>query len=81
MATFSVDGQDIGGGSFDVRKIGALVPVSAEMAMDYGVIPDTRTHVPPSRWTRLRWWWSERRYDGRMRVASWVAGFDVTDRD
>lgn len=43
---------------FTVQKIGYTMPISAEVAMDHGLIPDTRPPAPkPSLRRRLRWWW------------------------
>lgn len=61
-------------------KVGFSMSVSTDMAMDYGLIPDTRPPRPlPSRWQRLRWTWRDKRQSARMRLASWIAGFDVED--
>lgn len=52
------------------RKVGAVVPISRELAMDYGLLPDTRPPHPRLRWrTRLRWWWHDRVHDARHALA------------
>lgn len=64
-----------------VTKYGAYVPITDDMAMDYGLIPDTRPPVRYSRRLRLRWW-RQRKVDAvRMRVGSWIAGVDLSERD
>lgn len=65
----------------NVRTVSHVMPISAGLAMDYGLIPDTRPPVKISRWDRLRWRWRDRRSAARLRLASWIAGFDVTDTD
>jgi hypothetical protein len=40
-----------------VKKMQALIPISYELLMDLGVIPDTRPpRKPPTRRERFRWW-------------------------
>lgn len=64
-----------------VIKHAAYLPVSDELLMDAGVIPDTRppVHIP---WrSRLRWRISERRERVGRKVGGWIAGVDLTERD
>lgn len=65
-----------------VHKASAYVPISDELAMEYGLIPDTRPPLPPpSLRTRLRWRISAL----RERLAGWlcrvVAGYEMDHRD
>ena len=63
-----------------VQKIGHMIPISTEMAMLCGLIPDTRPPAPPpSRRTRFRWWRQDLVRTSRMRLASWIAGFNVDE--
>lgn len=64
----------------NVRKIGHMVQISRDLAMDYGLIPDDRpAPPPPTRRQRFRWWRQDRLRRVRMQLASWIAGFDVED--
>lgn len=56
------------------RKPSLLVPISTEMAMEYGLIPDTRQAVVITRRTRLRWWRQDKIRRTRLRLGEWVAG-------
>ncbi len=54
------------GSKIEVVKFGHVLPISEDMAMDYGIIPDTRPPLPPlPHRTRLHWWlrewWSDHR--------------------
>lgn len=63
----------------NVQKWGAFLPFSEEMLMDHGLIEDTRPVYVPSRWQRVknaRAAWS---HSVRMKIASWIAGFDVEE--
>jgi hypothetical protein len=64
-----------------VTKFGHVMPVSEEILMNEGLIPDTRPPVPLSRRLRFRWWWRARVDGARLRVGSWVAGVDLSERD
>lgn len=44
-----------------VVKHQAFVPVSYELLMDVGAIPDTREHKPIPRRLRFRWWRARKR--------------------
>jgi hypothetical protein len=66
---------------WEVKKIAYTIPISTEMAMDCGLIPDTREPVKISRRRQWRWRFGDWRWRRRMRLASWVAGFDVENRD
>lgn len=62
---------------FDVKYYAAHIPVSNELLMDYGLLPDTR---PPTVYTRrqhLRWAAQARVRRIRLRLGSWVAGEDL----
>lgn len=70
--------------AFDMRsvtKVSHTVPISEGMAMDYGLIPDTRPPVVISRRTRFRWWRQDKARSTRMGLASFIAGFDVENGD
>jgi len=63
-----------------VQKFAAYIQVSEELAMDYGLIPDTRPPPPPVPWRRrLRW----RVFELRERFARWafrrIAGYDMPE--
>lgn len=66
---------------FMVVKQSAVLPVSDELLMDEGVIPDTRPPLKVGWRTRFRWWLSP----SRERFGRWlggkIAGVDLTDRD
>lgn len=65
-----------------VHKMASYMVVSDELLMDAGLIPDTRPPAPPpSRRTRLRWWWTAWRERVGRRVGSWIAGIDLTGDD
>jgi hypothetical protein len=54
--------------------------VHRDLLMDYGLIPDDRPPRPrPSRRTRLRWWWRDKRVNGRERVALKIAPWLTPD--
>ena len=57
-----------------IRKVAMEVPLSTEMAMDYGLIPDTRPPVIISRRTRFRWWRQTQVSLVRTTLGEWVAG-------
>lgn len=59
---------------FDVKRYAALIPVSEELLMEYGVIPDTRPPVVIPWRHRVRWAFSEFRHRVGLRVGSWIAG-------
>jgi hypothetical protein len=60
-----------------VTKAVSFVSLSDELAMEYGLIPDTSPPVVlPLRW-RIR----IRINALRMRLGSWVAGVDLRDED
>lgn len=63
----------------NVTKIAYTLPISREMAMDYGLIADDRPPYVPTRRERFRWWRQARARRARMKLASWIAGFDVED--
>jgi hypothetical protein len=60
-------------------KQACYIQVPNELLMDCGVIPDTRTHKPPSRRDRIRWSSAA----PRDRATRWayrrIAGYDVPE--
>ncbi|MER7126765.1 hypothetical protein [Micrococcus luteus] len=54
-----------------VRKISYFAPISEELLMEYGLIPDTRPAPPPPPWHR-RLCWTIARF--RLRLGAWIAG-------
>lgn len=64
-----------------VVKHAAYVPVSDELLMDAGVIPDTRPPVRIPWHRRLRWRWQEWRERFGRKVGGWIAGVDLSERD
>lgn len=61
---------------FKVHKISHWVPISREMAMEYGLIPDTREPVVTPRRVRAKWWIGDRVRKARHAVGFWIAGVD-----
>lgn len=62
---------------YEVRKHAIRMPVSTDVAMDAGLIPDTRPrYVPgPPLWHwRLRAWLSDTVWAVRYRVGYWLIG-------
>lgn len=62
----------------DVQVISGFVPVSTEMLMDAGVIPDTRPPVVVPWRFRVRWRWQAWRERVGRAVGTWIAGTDIT---
>lgn len=64
---------------FTVHKAAGYMRISDELAMDYGLIPDTRppVHIPWHR--RLRWRLNDRWYQLRHRIGFWIAGYTPED--
>lgn len=64
-----------------VYRHAMYLPVSEDLLMDEGVIPDTRPPLKVGWRTRFRWWLSS----SRERFGRWlggkIAGVDLTDRD
>jgi hypothetical protein len=60
-----------------VIKMGGYMPISDELAMEYGLIPDTRPPVVIPRRQRIR----NRVDELRLRLGSWVAGVELRDED
>lgn len=58
---------------YTVHKYGAYIQIHDEEAY----IPHSPSHL--SRSQRVRYWIGDTRYKIRMRLASWIAGFDVED--
>lgn len=65
------------GPRIEVKKIAAYFPMSNELAMEYGLIPDTRPPVVIPWRRRVRWAAQARVRRARLRVGSWVAGEDL----
>lgn len=73
-----------------VHRATAYVPVSTELAVEYGLITEEQaraqgwTPAPsvrlPSR-LRLRWWWADMRERAGRRLGGWIAGVDLSERD
>lgn len=62
------------------RKIGARIPVSDDWLMDEGLIPDTRSPLPPEPWwRRLHRQVAERVWAWRFRLGCRIAGVDLAD--
>jgi hypothetical protein len=61
--TDAADGDvDYSGSRITAWKLSSEIPMSDELAMDYGLIPDTRPPAPkPSRRVRLGCWWDAHR--------------------
>lgn len=61
-------------GQYTVRKFSAMVPMSEELAMERGLIPDTRppVHIPWRR--RARWRVREAIAQARLRLGARIAG-------
>ncbi|MEU8199530.1 hypothetical protein AB0C10_37675 [Microbispora amethystogenes] len=64
-----------------VNKIGTRMPISDELAMEYGLIPDTRPPVVITRRERIRrrvrWAVAGFRRRLGIRVGSWIANEDL----
>lgn len=66
--------------SGDVVKHGLTMRISDEMAMDYGLIPDTREPLPPpSRRKRWRWRAQDAVTSARYRLARWISPYDLDE--
>lgn len=70
-----------GGRPLHVNKYAHHFPVSNEVLMDEGVIPDTRPPVKIGWRTRFRWWCSAKREQFGRWLGSKIAGVDLSDRD
>jgi hypothetical protein len=64
-----------------VTKHAMTLPVSEELLMDCGAIPDTRERKPIARRARLRWWLSGRRERAAELAYRVIAGHDVPEED
>ncbi len=60
-----------------VNKIGSYMPISDELAMEYGLIPDTRPPIVITRRTRIRLAIAGFRRRVGIRVGSWIAAEDL----
>lgn len=63
------------------RALATQIEMSLDLAMDRGLILDTREHVPPSRRTRLRWKLGDLRGSAAERAYRLIAGHDVPEQD
>ena len=66
----------------DTVKFSMSIPVSTELAMALGALPDYQVPRPPyvpTRRERIAQWWSGDVYYWRIRTASFIAGFDVEE--
>jgi hypothetical protein len=65
-----------------VRKLAGYIEVSDDLAMDAGLIPDTRPKPPPPSWrTRFRWKRAEWRERAARRAYKIIAGDWPDDRE
>jgi hypothetical protein len=65
-----------------VTKAVGYIAISDELAMEYGLIPDTRPPPPPIPWrTRLRWRWGEARDRAAERAYRLIAGREIPGGD
>lgn len=65
-----------------IQKDAVYIPVSEELLMDFGVIPDTRPPRPPVPWhRRLRWKLSAARTRAAEVAYRLISGTDVPERD
>lgn len=65
---------------YTVRKIGYSMPISDELAMEYGLIPDTRPPAPPPSWRqRMRWQLQRAVRPVRLRLAARIGGVSRTE--
>lgn len=63
-----------------VRKMTYSMPISEDLAMEYGLIPDTRPAPPPPTWRqRARWKMREMTWKVRWRLAAWIGGVPRED--
>jgi hypothetical protein len=63
---------------FTVRKMTAYQPISEELAMEYGLIPDTRPPAPRPSWRqRARWRVAALVRPVRLRLAARIGGVSV----
>jgi hypothetical protein len=65
--------------SLIVDKYATYIPVSNEQLMDCGIIPDTRPK--PSKWQTFKWRVRELPWRARVRLASWIVGYDIENID
>lgn len=71
---------DVRDEEFTVRKISATLPISEELAMEYGFIPDTRPTPPPPTWRqRVRAKVRHKINNLRWRVAAKIGGTSRED--
>lgn len=86
MSTADHVSDDGTGQPITVRRIGALIPVTAEQLLDAGLpLPPGMEPPPPaprpSLYQRWRWAYRERVQNVRERVGFWIAGYEPDDPD
>lgn len=60
---------------YTVRRFGYSMPISDELAMEYGLIPDTRPPAPRPSWRqRVRWRFQRAVRPVRLRLAARLGG-------
>lgn len=64
-----------------VQKYASYFPVSEDLAMEYGLIPDTREPVVYSKRERFSWFIARHVERFRLKLGSWIAGIDLRDDD
>jgi hypothetical protein len=67
-----------------VKRMGYTLPITNEVLMDEGVIPDTRPKIDLTRRQKLQRarWRLEARIDRwRLRLGSWIAGIDLDQQE
>ena len=63
-----------------VHKMTYSMPISEDLAMEYGLIPDTRpAPTPPTRRQRARWKVRQTIWEFRWRLAAWIGGVPRED--
>lgn len=66
----------------EITEVTAFIPISTDLAMDCGLIPDTRPPYvarPLSRRMRFRFWRARARTKLAVRFCRWLAGCDLHD--
>ncbi|MGI5286623.1 hypothetical protein ACQEVF_25245 [Nonomuraea polychroma] len=65
--------------TFEVKKISFHMPISEELAMEYGLIPDTRPPVRIPWRRRIHWRIQEAIAHARLRLGARIAGVHPQD--
>jgi hypothetical protein len=68
--------DDFGECELLIDKKATVIALPDELAMDYGLIPDTRERKPVTRRTRFRWWRSRQRERAASLAYRLIAGYD-----